>query len=71
MTWNAIRHLSDERLFKDRATQADTCVRILAMPAEEADKPGPKGEASPREAAAFNAMIAFMLDAEIKRRGLE
>lgn len=69
--WTATADLSDEDLFRLRAANADRCVKVVQMSDEDQNRVAPKGGASPREAGAFNALIAFMMDREIQRRGLE
>lgn len=63
-------HLSDTEVMRQMHMQADVCVRVMAMPEAERHAPGPKGAASPAQAAALNAVIAMHLEREARTRGL-
>ena len=61
---------SDEQVIEAMHLQADACVAVVNMPAEERHRIGPKGEASPEQAGVLNAVIVLHLHREAQRRGL-
>ena len=62
--------VSDEFLLATLQKQADLCVAIVSMSDEDQNRPGPKGEASPREAGALNAVLCVLAEREAVKRGL-
>lgn len=61
---------SDDTVMRSMHEQADLCVRVMSLPEDERSRPGPKGAASPEQAATLNAVITMRLHAEATRRGL-
>lgn len=73
ITTKPARHtatMSDEDVLREMHKQADVCVAVCAMPEGVRHRPGPKGEASPAQAAALNAVIALHFQREAAQRGL-
>ena len=67
---NPFESLSTDQLKKMLQDQANACVRITQMSDAEANVVGPKGEASPRQAGAFNAVVAMQVSRVLKSRGV-
>lgn len=62
---------SDEQLVAFYRQQADVCVGVQAMPAEQRTAVGKKGACSPEQAAAtLNVFAIFHTERELVRRGL-
>jgi len=62
--------LTDTQLMEMLESQANACVRVMAMSETERSAAGRKGEASPEQAGALNAMLAMQAEREAARRGL-
>lgn len=63
-------NLTDEQLLTMLDRQEQACLRVVQMSDEERHRIGPKGNASPAQAGAMNAMLAVMAQREAAKRGL-
>lgn len=61
---------SDQQVLESLQGQVDLCVRISEMTPEQRHHIGKKGEASPEQAGALNAVIATLLLQECRHRGI-